>query len=485
VLAEEREFQVIVMGMVAADFKAGGLDVRRDLHRRRAGTVYNDLMGPYVDSVTSDEVLPPSTAVVVIGGGIIGVCAAFALAARGIAVVLCEKGYIACEQSSRNWGWCRQAGRDEREMPLIVESLRLWRDMNRLTQSETGFRTCGVLYVGESEADEARFTRWLHMAQPYDIGTQIVRGSELSALMPGASRTYRCGLYVPTDGCAEPQMAAPAIARAAQRQGAVILAHCAVRGVERGAGRVTGVITERGRIACDAVILAGGAWTSLFCASLGIRLPQLKVLSSVLRTAPVSNGPEACAYMTDLGYRRRRDGGYTIARGTGYLVPMVPDSVRYLREFSPTIAKEAAALKPRFNAQSMLEWREPRRWALDRPSPFERTRVLDPRPSLRLNAEAHAAMVRLYPHFREVPIVQQWGGYIDVTPDVVPYISGVGDLPGLVVATGFSGHGFGIGPGAGALAARLATNQPLDVDATPFRISRFSDGSPIVLGPEL
>jgi glycine/D-amino acid oxidase-like deaminating enzyme len=125
-----------------------------------------DSMGPYVDSVTSDEVLPAATSVVIIGGGIIGTSAALAIASRGIPVVLCEKGYIACEQSSRNWGWCRQAGRDEREMPLILESMRLWRDMNRRTESETGFRTCGVMYVGESEADEAGFEAWLAWRVP-------------------------------------------------------------------------------------------------------------------------------------------------------------------------------------------------------------------------------------------------------------------------------------------------------------------------------
>jgi glycine/D-amino acid oxidase-like deaminating enzyme len=441
-------------------------------------------MGPYVDSVTSDEVLPAATNVVIIGGGIIGASAALTLASRDIPVVLCEKGYIACEQSSRNWGWCRQAGRDEREMPLILESLRLWRDMDQRTQSDTGFRVCGVMYVGETEADEQRFAAWLDMAKPYDIGTRIVRGEELKALMPGASRAYRCGLHVPTDGCAEPQKAAPAIARAAQAKGAVILAHCAVRGIDRAAGRVQGVITERGRIACDSVILAGGAWTSLFCASLGLRLPQLKVLSSVMRTAPVA-GPDTCTYMTDLGYRKRRDGGYTIARGTGYIVPLVPDSLRYLREFLPTIAKEAASLKPRVNAQSIREFRAPRRWSLDESSPFEATRVLDPAPNKTMNREALDAMIRLYPQFRHVPVVQEWGGYIDVTPDVVPYISRIGDLPGLTVATGFSGHGFGIGPGAGQLAAQLATDQTPTVDATPFRASRFSDGSPIVIGPEI
>jgi glycine/D-amino acid oxidase-like deaminating enzyme len=442
-------------------------------------------MGPYVDSVTADEVMPTRTSVVIIGGGIIGTSAALTLAARGIPVVLCEKGYIACEQSSRNWGWCRQAGRDEREMPLIIESLRLWRDMDRRVAADTGFRVCGVLYVGEVEDDEARFAAWLKMAEPYDIGTRIVRGAELEALMPGAARRYRCGLHVPTDGCAEPQKAAPAIARAAQAQGAVILAHCAVRGLDRAAGRVSAVVTERGRIACDTVILAGGAWTSLFCGSLGIRLPQLKVLSSVLRTAPIASGPDTCAYMSDLGYRKRRDGGYTIARGSGYIVPVVPDSWRFMQEFMPTIRKEASSLKPRLNAQSWRELRAPRHWPMDRPSPFETTRVLDPAPNQAMNGEAFAAMVRLYPQFRDVPIVQQWGGYIDVTPDVVPYISGIDMLPGLTVATGFSGHGFGIGPAAGQLAAELAVGSTPSVDASPFRASRFSDGSPIVLGPEI
>ncbi|MEP6546258.1 MAG: FAD-binding oxidoreductase [Gammaproteobacteria bacterium] len=442
-------------------------------------------MGPYVDSVISDEVMPAATGVVVIGGGIIGTFAALTLAGRGIPVVLCEKAYIACEQSSRNWGWCRQAGRDAREMPLIVQSLQLWRDMNRVTESDTGFRQCGVLYVAESAADEARFAVWVDMAKPFDIGTRIVRGAELAALMPGASRSYPCGLYVPTDGCAEPQRAAPAIARAAQRRGAVILAHCAVRGIERTGGRASAVITERGRIACNAVILAGGAWSSLFCANLGVRLPQLKVLSSVMRTAPVADGPDACTYLDAVGYRKRRDGGYTLARGAGYVAPFVPDSLRYLRDFLPAIRKENGSLRVRVNAQSLREFLAPRSWPLDRPSPFEAARVLDPTPDATLNRDALAAMIALYPQFRDVHIVQQWAGYIDVTPDVVPYISPLGTVPGLTVATGFSGHGFGIGPAAGRLAAELAIGATPSVDPAPFRASRFSDGSPIAIGPEI
>ena len=441
-------------------------------------------MGPYVDSILPDPALPARTGIVVIGGGIIGASAAWHLARRGLAVVLCEKAYIACEQSSRNWGWCRQAGRDPREMPLIIESLRQWRELDGLLGSSTGFRSCGVMYVAESQSDEAHFAQWLAMAQPYDIGARLVHGAELQALMPGASRAFRTALHVPGDGCAEPQRAAPAIARAAQAAGATVLAPCAVRGLELAAGRVCGVVTERGRIACEAVILAGGAWTSLFCANLGLELPQLKVLASVLRTAPVA-GPDVCTWMSDLGYRRRQDGGYTIARGSGHVIPLVPDSLRFLRPFWPTVRRELPTLKPRLNALSWFELTRARRWALDAQTPFERLRVLDPPPDAALNADAWQAMKRLYPAFREVAIVQQWAGYIDVTPDVIPYIGPVASLPGLTVATGFSGHGFGIGPGAGRLAAELATGATPVVDPTPFRLGRFSDGSPLVLGTDI
>ena len=82
-------------------------------------------MPPRVDPVPSDEKLPAQADVVIIGGGIIGTSTALFLAQRGISTVLCEKGHIAGEQSSRNWGWCRKMARDPRDIPLIIESMRL------------------------------------------------------------------------------------------------------------------------------------------------------------------------------------------------------------------------------------------------------------------------------------------------------------------------------------------------------------------------
>jgi glycine/D-amino acid oxidase-like deaminating enzyme len=438
-------------------------------------------MGPVVDPVESDAVQPNRADVVVIGGGIIGVSTAFALAQKGVSVVLCEKGHIAGEQSSRNWGWVRKTGRDEREIPLIAEALRMWEGMNKAVRAETGFRACGILYTSQTEADDAYHEDWLRRAEPYQLGTRRLNGAEVAELLPGSTKRYRGAMYNPTDGRAEPQKAAPAIAAAARRLGAVVLTGCAVRGVEQTAGRVSGVVTERGRIACDAVVLAGGAWSRLFCGSLGMTLPQLKVLASVMRTAPLEGLPETSSWSSEFAFRRRLDGGYSIANGHGNVVPLTPDTFRFARQFLPALKAEWKAVRPRLDDRFMAEARTPKRWALDAPSPFEKTRVLDPKPDVARNLAAQKSLVAAFPSFAAMKIEQHWAGLIDVTPDAVPVISGVDALPGFIVATGFSGHGFGIGPAAGRLAADLATGAPPIVDPTAFRFSRFSDGSPITV----
>ncbi len=114
-------------------------------------------MGPITDKVATAESLPQETRIAIIGGGVIGVSTALFLAERGIPVTLFEKGEIAGEQSSRNWGWCRRTGRDSREMPLIVESMRLWEGMNARTGRETGFRVKGIVYAAEKK------NKWLVM----------------------------------------------------------------------------------------------------------------------------------------------------------------------------------------------------------------------------------------------------------------------------------------------------------------------------------
>src|SRR5436309_793550 len=127
---------------------------------------------PLPDAVRSDPELPKKTAVAVIGGGIIGVATALELAERRVDVTLIEKGSIGAEQSSRNWGWCRQMGRDSREIPLILESLNAWRGINERIGAETGFRQCGIVYLCETEAELAARETWYDdNARPFNLST--------------------------------------------------------------------------------------------------------------------------------------------------------------------------------------------------------------------------------------------------------------------------------------------------------------------------
>ena len=434
-------------------------------------------MAPRVDPVASDETLPARADIVIIGGGIIGTSAALFLAERGVSVALVEKGHIAGEQSSRNWGWCRKMVRDPREIPLIIESLRLWQGMNEMVKAETGFRTCGIMYLAESPADLARLEGWLDYAREYQLDTRAIDGAEVARLLPGSAGSWAGALYTPSDGKAEPQLAAPAIAAAARRHGARVLTGCAARGIETAGGRVAAVVTEKGRIACGSVVLAGGAWSRLFCGNLGIDLPQLKVLGSVMRTEPLQGGPEISASGGLFGYRKRMDGGYTVATLGVRTIDLVPDSFRLLPQYLPSVRLHWQKLRFRVGRRFAEEWQRPRRWALDQPSPFEAVRVLDPEADPYVLQRARASIATAFPAFRNVAVAESWGGMIDVMPDAIPVISAVDSLPGFFIATGFSGHGFGIGPGAGRLIADMATGAPPIVDPAPFRLGRFTDGS--------
>src|SRR6185312_10590431 len=358
-----------------------------------------------------------------------------------------------------------------------IESLRLWERMNETVEAETGFRTCGIMYLGETEADLAQLEGWLEHAREYQLDTRVVGAAEVQERLPGLAKKWAGALYTASDGKGEPQMAAPAIAEAARRLGAGIHTNCAVRGIETAAGRIAGVVTEKGRIACQSVVLAGGAWSRLFAGNLGVELPQLKVLGSVMRTEKIDGGPEISASGGLFGYRKRMDGGYTVATLGVRTIDLVPDNFRLMLDYMPSVKLHWQKLRFRVGARFAEEWRLGRRWELDEKSPFEAVRVLDPEGDPIVLKRAADSIAEAFPAFRGIKIEQSWGGMIDVMPDAVPVISAVDAVPGLFIATGFSGHGFGIGPGAGKLVADMVTGAPTLVDPAPFRLSRFTDGS--------
>lgn len=437
-----------------------------------------------VASTWSSPLEPPSAVptaadVVVIGGGIVGVSTAWFLAKQGVRVALCEKGHIAGEQSGRNWGWVRVQGRDTREIPMMQESLRIWDGLRDEIGEDVGFTRGGCLFTASSEKQLEGLSAWIDTAKHYDIGTRLLSADEIAKHVSGVGVRWRGALYTETDGRAEPHKATPAIARAAVRAGATVLTSCAVRGLESSGGRVSAVVTEHGTIKTAIVLCAAGAWTSLFCGSLGINVPQLKVRGTVARTAPSKDVLNGNLFDDRLGIRRRQDGGYSIAHGSVLEHPVTPSSFRHFVKFIPALKQELKIIRLSFGREFIDEWRTPGSWPLDKETPFEATRVLNPAPSNRVLKGIRRNLDTLFPALRGTPIVESWAGMIESSPDVVPIIDAVDALPGFHIATGFSGHGFGIGPGAGKAIAGMLTGNDPGIDLSALRLSRFFDGSPI------
>ncbi|MCG3266527.1 FAD-binding oxidoreductase [Yoonia sp. I 8.24] len=431
---------------------------------------------------------PPAQAdAVVIGGGIIGVMTGWEIAKQGLKVVVLEKGRIAAEQSSRNWGWVRVQGRDPAEIPIMQESATMWRDMNDAIGAEIGLRQGGVSFLAKTKEDLDRYASWLPDAKANGVDTRVVSKSSLTDVLPGAHGDWAGALWTPGDLRAEPWTAVPAIARAATDAGVTFVENCAARLLDLEGGRVTGVVTESGLIKTNSVVVAGGAWSSLFLRRHGVNIPQLSVRATVSATAPVDNVHNGAAVDHQLAFRRRQDGGYTLAPAGFHELFVGPDAFRALAKFAPQLVKDPLGTRLKAFAPKGFPdaWGTARRWAADKLSPFEKMRVLDPKPNAAKVRFMARAFQETYPGLDDVKIETAWAGMIDTMPDIVPVVDRVETIPGLTISTGMCGHGFGIGPAFGRITAQLATGKTPSHDITRFRLSRFSDGSKLVLGPNL
>ncbi|OWV72742.1 D-amino-acid oxidase [Rhizobium sp. R339] len=417
--------------------------------------------------------LPAAADAVVIGGGIIGVFTAYYLALRGMKVVLIEKGRIGAEQSSRNWGWCRQQNRDARELPMATKSLDLWERFAAESGEDTGFRRCGLFYLSNSDEELAGWVRWRDFARTAGVTTHMLDGAQATERGRATGKPWKGGVFSPTDGTADPANAAPAVSRAILKLGGTIRQSCAARGIETEGGRLSAVVTEHGTIRTRVAVLAGGAWASSFCHQLGIRFPQASIRSSILSvSSPAAALPDAL-HTSAVSATRRGDGGYTLAISGGGRVDPTPQQFRYAQQFLPMFIRRWRSLAPG-GLEGVRSGHETlRRWRLDAPTPMERMRILDPKVDQATIQRTYARALELLPALRDTKITAAWAGYVDSTPDGVPGIGEITSIPGFILAAGFSGHGFGIGPGAGHLIADMISGDTPIVDPKPYHPERF------------
>ena len=156
-----------------------------------------------------------------------------------------------------------------------------------------------------------------------------------------------------------------------------------------------------------------------------------------------------------MGLRRRPDGSYIVAPAGKADCPVTPDFLRFAKSYLPAYRNSKEIVKLQFTRRFLTELSWPATPSPEHRSPFECERVLDPKPSHALLEQARRQLGSIFPELADIRVSRTWAGMIDVMPDELPVIDEYRPLPGLVISTGYSGHGFGIGPGAGQATADL------------------------------
>jgi len=415
--------------------------------------------------------------VVVVGAGIIGCATAYFLARRGARVVVVERGPVPGEQSRKNWGFVRQQGRDPVEMPLVMEANRLWRGLPRELGADIEWVQGGKLALAADDRRMARFEAWLPVAREFGLPTRLLRARDLGAVVPGLAGDWVGGMHTPGDGHADPEKTTDAFARAATTHGASLHLGCGVQAVTTRAGAVASVVTERGEIETPWVVCAAGAWSSRLLRTLGVDLPQRWVRGTVARTTPAPPVTACAVWAPGVAFRQRRDGSFNIAAGGALDHDLTLDSLRQIRFFLPNYWKNKALFRFHVGRPLLASLAAALPGSAARRQPLVWDRDLEPRPNAVKVQRSLAELQRVLPALPPLGIARSWAGYIDAAPDLVPVLGEVAQRKGLLLATGFSGHGFAMGPIAGRLVSEMILDGKPSLDLTAFRFSRFEEGA--------
>jgi sarcosine oxidase, subunit beta len=366
---------------------------------------------------------------VVVGGGITGCAAAWTLALAGHTVRLFEQHHIAAMASGWTLGGVRQSGRHPAELPLARAAVALWPGLADALGHETGYFQHGNLRLART-ADEAAVIRKLVEDQNRQgLALTFLDGSDaVRTAAPAISESVVAASYCATDGFADPVAATNAFAQAAGQHGASIETGIRVYQIVMRHGRVCGVETSQGFAEVDGVIVAAGTHSPGLLAPLGLILPLAVTLVQVVQTEPAPScfNQVFGVANADCAGRQEPDGRFRFTSGVSVFEG---DADTWTEAGLAPSTANVTALRNRVGAVLSIA--------------------------------------------AQTPVARSWGGLIDLTPDHLPVIDAPRTHHGLVIAAGFSGHGFGIGPVTGTLAAELAMGAEPAHDLLAFRLARF------------
>lgn len=371
-----------------------------------------------------------TTDLLIVGGGVIGSALAYHCSRQGRRVLVIDRAAVATPPCA-SWssaGGIRRQGRHPAEAALAREAIAGWPTLDAELDADLQYRQGGNLLIAESDAQAARlagFVRKQHAIGFTDV--RLIDGAELREAAPALTAQAVAGSYSPADGQADPTLTTRAFAAAAQRHGAIYWTDTIVRALAANGTRVVGARTSRTDVAAETTVVAAGVWSSALTSGLGLQLPIKPVAYQMLRSSPAAPDmlrPVLSSLGRRLSLKQLTDGSFLL--GGGWLGDLTADQNSY-----------------ELRADSLAG-----NWA-------EGTAVV---PALATQRVASA-----------------WCGLEAESIDGLPFVGLAPGWLGLVLAVGFSGHGFAIAPAVGrALGDQLAGRRGVELDGLgPERIAQL------------
>lgn len=365
--------------------------------------------------------------VIIVGGGIIGCAAAYYLTKKGCSVLVLEGSKdIGNGGSSRNGGGVRQSGRDPRELPLAMYGIKnLWPTLSEELEVDCEYHQDGNLRLGKTEKHLEILQGLTDRAKACGLDVRMIDGDEVRAINPYLSDEVIGASWCPTDGHANPLTTTLGYYKMARRLGARFITEEPVAALRKIKRHLRQVITKDNVYEGDTVILAAGLGSRDIAATVGIDIPMQPAMLEALVTEaqpPMFDQMLGTAEADFYGHQTKH--GSFVFGGTSGLEGFTKDN------HTPVTNSISAPSTCR-------------------------------------------GIIKYFPVLRDAKIVRTWAGWMDLCADKVPVISTVSEVPGLILACGFSGHGFGIAPAVGTVLSQLALHEPTAVDLHELRYDRF------------
>ena len=373
--------------------------------------------------------LPTRASVVVVGGGVMGVSTAFHLAEAGVQdVLLLDGGPLGGGSTCKAAGGVRAMFSDEVNIELGKRSLEAFARFAERPGQQIDLHRVGYLFLLDRPEHVRAMSDAVDLQNALGVPSRMVSPEEAARLSPLIGTDgLLAAAWSPTDGHCTPESVVLGYATAARRLGATLVPHCAVTDVCVQDGAICAVVTERGTVATDTVVCVAGPWSRQVAALAGVDLPVTPLRRQVVVTGPVPGLPAPLPMTIDF-----TTSFYFHGEGRGLLMGMSdPDE------------------RPGFSVERSDAWL----------------------PRL-AEVVAHRA-----PALADVGLHSGWAGLYEMTPDHNALIGESDDVGRFLYATGFSGHGFLMGPAVGEVVRDLVLRRRPPVDVAALSVDRFASRS--------